>query len=228
MTMSMMASVHDPLGSSGRHDKHPLCTTGIYDERRYTGNGAAVSPGKAASTPTPTRARSREAASRKADSGMVDCPCGVTIDDGEAMIECERCKVRGGSAAEVWSHQRLYVCLVWSPDTNPVLFQVWAHLSCLQAQMSQHPRHFHYKFAHYMCDLCQHELRLQAAQVGARAAPAQAGSQQKTGPACARNTEVSSHHYCNAHRLSILCAALSSVLTPVTWGICRRSPRARP
>ena len=67
--------------------------TGIYDERRYTGNGAAASPGKAATTPTPTRARSKEKA-KKTDSGMVDCPCGVTSDDGEAMIECERCKVR--------------------------------------------------------------------------------------------------------------------------------------
>ena len=59
--------------------------------------------------------------------------------------------------------------------------------------MSQHPRHFHYKFTHYMCDLCQHELRLQAAQVGARASPAQAGGHRKTSPACARSTEVSSH-----------------------------------
>ena len=46
--------------------------------------------------------------------------------------------------------------------------QVWAHLVCLQVQMSQHPRHFHYNFSHYMCDLCQHELRVQAAQVGSR------------------------------------------------------------
>ena len=46
--------------------------------------------------------------------------------------------------------------------------QVWAHLACLQAQMAQHPRHFHYNFAQYMCDLCQAELRVQAAQVGAR------------------------------------------------------------
>ena len=30
---------------------------------------------------------------RAKDSSMVDCPCGVTHDDGEAMIECERCKV---------------------------------------------------------------------------------------------------------------------------------------
>ena len=27
------------------------------------------------------------------DSGMVECPCGISYDDGQAMIECERCKV---------------------------------------------------------------------------------------------------------------------------------------
>jgi hypothetical protein len=48
------------------------------------------------------------------------------------------------------------------------LAQVWAHLSCLQEQMEQHPRHFHYNFQRYICDLCQHELRVQAAQVGSR------------------------------------------------------------
>ena len=24
---------------------------------------------------------------------MVECPCGIGYDDGQAMIECERCKV---------------------------------------------------------------------------------------------------------------------------------------
>ena len=78
--------------------------------------------------------------------------------------------------------------------------------------MSQHPRHFHYKFAHYMCDLCQHELRLQAAQVGARASPAQAGSQQrKAGPACARTTEVGDPTVAAALLLGMLFIAVEVV-----------------
>ena len=24
---------------------------------------------------------------------MVECPCGISYDDGQAMIECERCQV---------------------------------------------------------------------------------------------------------------------------------------
>ena len=38
------------------------------------------------------------------DSGMVECPCGVTCDDGQAMIECERCKVRTQRAERMESH----------------------------------------------------------------------------------------------------------------------------
>lgn len=30
------------------------------------------------------------------DSYVVDCPCGVTYDDGQMMIECECCKA--------WAH----------------------------------------------------------------------------------------------------------------------------
>jgi hypothetical protein len=30
------------------------------------------------------------------DTYIVDCPCGVTFDDGHMMIECENCKV--------WAH----------------------------------------------------------------------------------------------------------------------------
>jgi len=76
-----------------------------------------------------------------------------------------------------------------------VCAQVWAHLVCLQVQMSQHPRHFHYNFGHYMCDLCQHELRVQAAQVGSRsgrASPRSTSSNplRKPAPACARSGEV--------------------------------------
>ncbi len=46
--------------------------------------------------PRPAPAPSKAATAGKQedrDSGMVDCPCGVTFDDGQAMIECERCKV---------------------------------------------------------------------------------------------------------------------------------------
>ena len=75
------------------------------------------------------------------------------------------------------------------------MLQVWAHIECLQTQMEQHPRHFHYDFEQYMCDLCQHELRQQAAQMSrsAQTSP-RAGptAHRKFSPACARTTEVSS------------------------------------
>ncbi len=34
--------------------------------------------------------------------------------------------------------------------------------------MAQHPKHFRYNMEHYMCDLCQQELREQAAHVASR------------------------------------------------------------
>ncbi len=73
--------------------------TGIYDERRYVGNGslAAAVPEKPAG---PSRGRLAERAKARDSSGMVDCPCGITHDDGQAMIECERCKV--GAAKLCW------------------------------------------------------------------------------------------------------------------------------
>lgn len=106
-----MSPVHVAPGFQEGMTDTRFCT-GIYDERRYTATGAAVSPGKAASAPVPTRARSREKASRKMDSGMVDCPCGVTVDDGEAMIECERCKVRKLQHRRFWASARVAVT-VW-------------------------------------------------------------------------------------------------------------------
>ena len=51
-------------------------------------NGGQAPPRK----PAPVRQRSAEKSKRK-EEGMVDCPCGTTHDDGEALIECERCKV---------------------------------------------------------------------------------------------------------------------------------------
>lgn len=73
-----------------------VMVAGIYDERRYQANGMLQH------AKTPPRSRTPYAVSAKAaaadkdedrDTGMVDCPCGVTFDDGQAMIECERCKV---------------------------------------------------------------------------------------------------------------------------------------
>ena len=58
---------------------------------------------------------------------MVDCPCGVTADDGEAMIECERCKVRGGGTLEVQvgvllpGRELLNACFVATGVGAPVL-----------------------------------------------------------------------------------------------------------
>ena len=76
---------------------HDLLAAGIYDERRYQANGHA-SPRQASprSLTPPKGARGPLSPSEpdEKDSGMVDCPCGVTYDDGQAMIECERCKVR--------------------------------------------------------------------------------------------------------------------------------------
>ena len=45
---------------------------------------------------------------------------------------------------------------------------MWAHISCLQNQMMQHPRQYRYNLEHYMCDECQHELREQAANAASR------------------------------------------------------------
>ncbi|KAK9904272.1 hypothetical protein WJX75_008209 [Coccomyxa subellipsoidea] len=159
--------------SSPKRFRHTRFTTedrrfGIYDERRYQANGmlqhARTSP-RPRPSPAPGKAAAVETQEER-DSGMVDCPCGITFDDGQAMIECERCKV-------------------------------WAHLVCLQVQMSQHPRHFHYNFSHYMCDLCQHELRVQAAQVGSRSgrvSPRSTSSiaHRKTTLACTRPEAFSS------------------------------------
>ncbi|BDA45575.1 probable single myb histone 3 at N-terminal half [Coccomyxa sp. Obi] len=161
--------------SSPKRFRHTRFTTedrrfGIYDERRYQASailqhGAKTSPRPRASAPPPSRAAAT-AKQGDGETGMVDCPCGVTYDDGQGMIECERCKV-------------------------------WAHLLCLQLQMSQHPRHFHYNFEHYMCDLCQHELRVQAAQVGSRSGRASPRStapaaHRKNTPACTRPEAFSS------------------------------------
>jgi len=49
-----------------------------------------------------------------------------------------------------------------------VPWQVWAHISCLQNQMAQHPKQYRYNLEHYMCDLCQQELREQAANAASR------------------------------------------------------------
>ena len=47
-------------------------------------------------------------------------------------------------------------------------WQVWAHISCLQAQMNQNPKEYRYNLEHYMCDLCQQDLRKQAAHAASR------------------------------------------------------------
>lgn len=52
--------------------------------------------------------------------------------------------------------------------TGWCLWQVWAHIACLNNQMAQHPKQFRYNMEHYMCDLCQQELREQAAHVASR------------------------------------------------------------
>ncbi|KAK9838263.1 hypothetical protein WJX81_001039 [Elliptochloris bilobata] len=95
---------------------------GIYDERRYSTNGAPYSDrsssatasesglahgGKAVNPKPYPRLGSERCASPAAvpsgdDGGEVACLCGTRHDDGQAMIECERC-------------------------------QVWAHLACLEA-----------------------------------------------------------------------------------------------
>ena len=67
-------------------------TAGIYDERRYQANGHA-SP-RSHTPPKSARGHLVAMEPDERDSGMVECPCGVTCDDGQAMIECERCKVR--------------------------------------------------------------------------------------------------------------------------------------
>ena len=66
-------------------------TAGIYDQRRYQLNGHA-SP-RSRTPPRSGRGHLTATEPDDRDSGMVDCPCGVTCDDGQAMIECERCKV---------------------------------------------------------------------------------------------------------------------------------------
>lgn len=121
------------------------------------------------------------------DSGMVECPCGVTRDDGQAMIECERCKV-GTQQPKLMDINvlnevmmfKMYLLLgleicdlpslasFHSVECTPCWAQVWAHISCLQNQMTQHPKQFRYNLEHYMCDLCQQELREQAANAASR------------------------------------------------------------
>lgn len=83
---------------------------GIYDERRYQANGPAqpAKPlGKLHASPAAAAAEDR-------DSGLVDCPCGVTYDDGQAMIECERCRVRSllslfVNQDEAWVCTKIYI-----------------------------------------------------------------------------------------------------------------------
>ena len=72
-----------------------LWHAGIYDERRYQANGHATGHATPRSRTPPRSGRGALTATDpdERDSGMVDCPCGVTYDDGQAMIECERCKV---------------------------------------------------------------------------------------------------------------------------------------
>ena len=96
---------------------------GIYDERRYQANGHA-SP--RSHTP-PKSARGHLVATEPddRDSGMVECPCGVTCDDGQAMIECERCKVRtqqdrAHGNCEVMASKR-YAVFAWFKRLQPRL-----------------------------------------------------------------------------------------------------------
>ncbi len=96
---------------------------GIYDERRYSVNGGAgggsersssLTPsdsahgrgsggGRAAAPPRRGAERERGATPAAApsgdDGGVVDCLCGARTDDGQAMIECERCQARPGARA---------------------------------------------------------------------------------------------------------------------------------
>ena len=49
-----------------------------------------------------------------------------------------------------------------------LLWQVWAHISCLNDQMAQHPKRYRYNMEHFMCNLCQQELRDHAAHAASR------------------------------------------------------------
>ncbi|CAD7700838.1 unnamed protein product [Ostreobium quekettii] len=67
---------------------------GIYDVRRYSYHSMPNNAGRNDDRKLEMVAGGKE----EEESFVVDCPCGVTYDDGQMMIECELCKA--------WAHIR--------------------------------------------------------------------------------------------------------------------------
>lgn len=65
-----------------------MCEAGIYDRRRYAEGMGPAGCGDSGS--------SSEHTGFDEHTYVVECPCGVTYDDGQMMIECETCKA--------WAH----------------------------------------------------------------------------------------------------------------------------
>ena len=114
---------------------------GIYDERRYSMNGAPYSDRSSSATasdsspaqggrirkPVPYPGHGDERCMLPAavpsgdDGGVVACLCGTRHDDGRAMIECERCQARTRSRVP----HTLTRCRSWCGDVDVALTPGW-------------------------------------------------------------------------------------------------------
>lgn len=77
--------------------KTVVYSSGIYDQRRYSAKrrAAAAAAGMPLGGSDDDMGVGGESGSEEGGAEyVVACACGVTYDDGAAMIECERCKVR--------------------------------------------------------------------------------------------------------------------------------------